>query len=111
MNEKDYSEIVKRMRQRTYRLDREGDYWTQEEKERLAKLFADGVGVTAIAILLQRTEPAIHQQIEKQDLYEREEKPVRRRREDKEPECLCRKCPSKDNCQKCHACQVNKEDK
>ena len=36
MNEKNYLEIVKRMRQRTFRMDREGDYWTQEEKDRLS---------------------------------------------------------------------------
>lgn len=98
MYEENYAEIAKRMRQRTFRLDREGDYWTQEEKGRLEQLFADGVGFTEMAILLQRTEPAVYQQIEKQDLYEREEKPVRRRREDKEPMCLCRKCPFKDTC-------------
>lgn len=111
MNEKNYLEIVKRMRQRTFRMDREGDYWTQEEKDRLAQLFAEGEGITEIAILLQRTEPAIQQQIEKQDLYKREVKPVRRRRESKKSKCLCRKCPSKDDCQKCQICQANKEDK
>ena len=53
------------MRNRTVRMDREGDYWTEEEKVQLVKLFREGEVITAIAIRLQRTEPAIMQQIEK----------------------------------------------
>ncbi len=65
MHEYDIYEAVTSMRNRTVRMDREGDYWTEEEKEQLVKLFRQGEGITAIAIRLQRTEPAIMQQIEK----------------------------------------------
>ena len=33
------TEGVISMRQRTVRLDREGDYWTEAEKEKLVQLF------------------------------------------------------------------------
>ena len=65
MHEYDIYEAVTSMRNHTVRMDREGDYWTEEEKEQLVKLFREGEGITAIAIRLQRTEPAIMQQIEK----------------------------------------------
>lgn len=59
------------MRNRTVRLDREGDFWTQDERDQLIRLFNNGAGITAMAMELQRTEPAIMQQIEKLNLYNR----------------------------------------
>lgn len=106
MHEYDIYEAVTSMRNRTVRMDREGDYWTEEEKEQLVKLFRQGEGITAIAIKLQRTEPAIMQQIEKMDLYRRKEAPMRKKSEPKPPVCLCdnRKldpasCPHRGACQ------------
>ncbi len=92
MHEYDIYEAVTSMRNRTVRMDREGDYWTEEEKEQLVKLFREGEGITAIAIKLQRTEPAIMQQIEKMDLYRRKEAPIRRKSDPKPPACLCDNC-------------------
>ena len=37
--EQNFSETVKAMRNRTTRLEHEGDYWSEEEKEWLARLF------------------------------------------------------------------------
>ena len=68
MSEVEYKEAVKNMRNRTTRMDREGDYWTDDEKRELERLFNQQVDVTEIAVRLQRTEPAIMQQIEKLDL-------------------------------------------
>ena len=93
MREYEIYESVISMRNRTVRMYREGDYWTEEEKEQLVKLFREGEGITAIAIRLQRTEPAIMQQIEKMDLFRRKEAPVRRKSTSKSPACLW------DNCQ------------
>lgn len=92
MSEYEIYEAVTSMRNRIVRMDREGDYWTEEEKEQLVKLFREGEGITAIAIRLQRTEPAIMQQIEKMDLYRRKEAPVRRKSDPKPPACLCDNC-------------------
>lgn len=91
MNENNFKEIVRNMRRRTTRLEREGDYWREEEKERLICLFNEGIGLTEIAILLQRTERAVSQQIEKLGLYN-DEVPVRRRKSEKTPACLCSRC-------------------
>lgn len=83
---------VTSMRNRTVRLDRKGDYWTEEERENLKLDFACGAGITEMAIKFQRTEPAIIQQIEKMDLYNRKNAPSRRKSAPKEAVCLCSMC-------------------
>ena len=88
MSENNYTESVKNMRNRTVRLDREGDYWTAEEREALAQKFHDGVGITAMALELQRTESAVIQQIEAMDLFGRKKKNPT----PKQPRCLCSSC-------------------
>lgn len=107
-----FKESVKSMRNRTVRLDREGDYWNEEEKTQLVNMFHEGIGITAMAIQLQRTEPAIIQQIEKLDLYNRKEAPSRRRSSLKESVCLCSVCrldPAL--CANRRACQFTQEGK
>lgn len=84
----EYTESVKNMRNRTVRLDREGDYWTNEEKEMLVQKFSEGEGITAMALQLQRTESAVIQQIEALDLFGRKKKSST----PKQPCCLCPNC-------------------
>ena len=111
INEKDFAEIVRNMRHRTSRMEREGDYWDVAEKEQLIRLFNNSIGITEIAVQLQRTEPAVIQQIEKLDLYKRKENPVRRRRSVKVPECLCNRCQlDQAACPYYQACPANQED-
>lgn len=86
------AESIINMRNRTVRLDRAGDYWTEDEKSQLKLLFETGVGISDIAVQLQRTEPAIMQQVEKMDLYNRKASPMRRKSAPKEPVCLCNNC-------------------
>lgn len=103
-------EIVKNMRQRTTRLDREGDYWTEEEKAQLKSMFEEGIGITEIAMILQRTEPAVMQQIEKMDLYQRERYPQRRKSVPKAPVCLCEVCKlDRSGCPLCEAYKALQE--
>lgn len=83
-----YEESVKNMRNRTVRLDREGDYWTAEEKEALVQKFNEGEGITAMALDLQRTESAVIQQIEALNLFGRKKKNAT----PKQPCCLCSTC-------------------
>ena len=110
MHEYEIYEAVTSMRNRTVRMDREGDYWTEEEKEQLVKLFREGEGITAIAIRLQRTEPAIMQQIQKIDLYRRKEALVRRKSDPKPPACLWHTCQlDSASCHRCGACQQLEE--
>lgn len=84
----EYTESVKNMRNRTVRLDREGDYWTAEEWETLVQKFNEGEGITAMALQLQRTESAVIQQIEAMDLFGRKKKSSA----PKQPRCLCANC-------------------
>lgn len=110
INSENFSEAVKSMRQRTTRLEREGDYWRPEEREKVIELFNSGVGITEIAILLQRTEPAVYQQMEKLDLYKRKAYPMRRRALPQPSECLCGncKCP-RALCPLCEAAEIEQE--
>ena len=57
-SEEAFQESVHSMRNQTLRADRAGDYWTDDEKNRLRILFGSGVGITEIALELGRTEPA-----------------------------------------------------
>ena len=68
LNEQNYTNTVKNMRKSAVRLERQGDYWSEEDKENLSKMFFEGVGITEMAVILQRSETAIIQQIEKMNL-------------------------------------------
>lgn len=89
---KSNKKIIIKMRNRTERLERENDYWSDEERLQLRTMFYEGVGVTEMALTLKRTEPAIFQQIEKDDLYGRKSNPQRRRSSVKRSICLCASC-------------------
>lgn len=92
MNDSEFTETVRNMRRRTTRMERAGGYWSPEEKQLLEHLFFAGVGITEIAVRLQRTEPAVIQQIEKQDLYQRSQFRQRRRSHREHCDCLCGRC-------------------
>ena len=89
------SELTKTIigiRQCTTRLAHEGAYWEEDEKEKLKHLFYSGVGISEIAVELQRTEPAVFQQIEKMDLYQRKEYPQRQWHAPRHYRHFCRTC-------------------
>lgn len=105
----EYQETVRNMRHRTTRLDREGDCWTDNEKHRLRIMFNQGVGITEMAVRLQRSEPAVYQQIEKSDLYRRKEHPKRKQKQ-KHHYCLCNRCKCAGyTCFRYAECQSNRE--
>ena len=62
-------------------------YWKPEEKELLAKMFNEQVGITEMAVYIERTEKAIINQLDKLNLYDR----VRASNKPKEG-CLCSEC-------------------
>ena len=78
------------MRNKDDKMNREGQYWTEEERLCLQQLFDDGTGLTAIALLLQRTEMAVIQQAMSMDLFT----PPRKKRKSgpRQPKCLCCNC-------------------
>ena len=95
-----YNEIerikqIQAMRQRTGQMEREGMYWTDEDREKLKMLFCQNIGITDIALELQRTEVAVMQQIQLLNLYEK----IRRSPASKKQEgCLCKKCTLQSSC-------------
>lgn len=88
-NETERNSRIQAMRQRTSQLEREGTYWTDDDKERLRSLFFDNVGITDIALILQRTEVAVAQQIQLMNLYEKVRRPSVQK---KQEGCFCKKC-------------------
>ena len=63
-NQTGRTEQIQAMRQRTGQMGREGTYWTNDDKENLKTLFYQNTGITEIALILQRTEVAVMQQIQ-----------------------------------------------
>ena len=79
------AEQVRKMRDRTEPVDRQQEYWTDDELQRLESMFYEGVGITDMALTLQRSEMAVVNRIT--GYYRR----VRAPRQNK-AECQCRKC-------------------
>lgn len=74
-------------------LNRESQCWTDDERKRLKRYFESGEGITDIAIMLERSETAILQQIEHMKLRERNIATSRRSSKGNVPsECLCKYC-------------------
>ena len=94
-NETKRKERVRAMRQRTAQLEREGMYWTEDEKEQLRQSIWDGLDITEIALNLQRTEMAILQQAQLMGLYGKARKCPSRKQKGK---CLCEQCLQKESC-------------
>lgn len=93
INENELRQSLKGLRSKTTRAGHNGDYRSKDENERLTAMFYDGVGISEMAVLLQRTEPAVMQQIEKLDLYMRKSKPSRRKNSYRNAGCKCPSCP------------------
>lgn len=85
-------EMIRRHRNGTIRFNREGEVWRDDEKRKVKIMFEEGYGISEIAIDVGRTEPAVMQQIEKMDLYQRSLNPKRHKSLPKAPVCLCDSC-------------------
>ena len=110
MDEQGFRESIRSLRTHGSRLEHEGDCWTTEEKERLEEMFYEGIGISEIAIRLQRTEPAISQQIEKMDLYGRKDRPKCCKYHRKAPQCRCSTCEAdRSICPRCSDCEEAEE--
>lgn len=92
MNEEAFQEAIRNIRNNLSRLERAGDYWSEEDRDRLKQMFEEGVGISEIAIRLQRTEPAVFQQSEKMDLFHRKDRPQRRKGANRNCNCHCLSC-------------------
>ena len=80
---------------------RTGEYWTQTEIQFLVEHFHSGVGLSELALQLDRNEVAVFQQLAKLGLLAGQCKPRSRRKKVSAPEgCLCPVCGVAD-CQNC----------
>ncbi len=55
--------VVQALRAGILKPERYGEYWTEEDRERMNTLFDAGVGITAIALEMQRSESSVVQQL------------------------------------------------
>lgn len=76
-----------------------GDYWSEDEQDTLNRLFWTGHGISEIAMILQRNEMAICQQLIRRNMLSQQSKP-RSRKERAECNCYCARCTNKD-CPRC----------
>lgn len=82
-------EKIKMMRLSEQYLENSNGYWTKEENERLSKMFHAGMGVSAMALNLRRSERTVMHQLNVLKLYGF--KNCRRQPED-DNSCLCTRC-------------------
>lgn len=71
MDQKEYEEKVYAMRKRCGENGISREYWSPEDNEKLREMFDQFYGITEMAVLLNRTERAVYQQILALNLYER----------------------------------------
>ena len=100
MTEEGFQETVIRMRNRTLRLEHEGDPWSKDDLNLLRKLYFEGVDISVIAVRMGRTELAIMQQVQRpefripQRMTQNKEKEVEK---EAGTDCPCkgnfRRCP------------------
>ena len=93
-------EMTRKMRSRTEKLGHDGDFWSDDDKDRLKFLFNTGYGITEIALRLERSEPAVYQQIQKMSLYERQRSAYRRKNTPRGG-CSCPNCGTPMVCGHC----------
>ncbi len=74
-----------------------GDYWSEEDKQKLHCLFMEGCRLSEIALELNRTERGIVTQLDRAGLLAPQARPRGRRNQHK---CLCPNCAVV-NCQNC----------
>ena len=100
------------MRNGEIKMLRDGEYWTESDREILRREYANGTSVNEIAILLQRSEGAIYQQVERLGLCTRNLFSARKRDGQTEVlSCLCKNCKcDRAFCPRCKVYQAVLED-
>lgn len=70
-------------------------YWTDEEREKIIDMHQNGVGISEMAVIFQRSEAAIFNQINHLELNRRTRSPNK-----SSNECKCPYCSHYGQCQK-----------
>lgn len=87
------------------------NYWSEDDKKKVRSLYFDGVGITEIAIIMQRSELGIIQQLLRMDMLTLPEN--RRKSRTRKAKCLCSKCLLQENCpgpEHCSEASCGRED-
>lgn len=91
MTDLEIKEKTIKMRTGELTMLQDKERWSDADREILRREYYLGTPINEIAIMLERSESAIHQQIEQLGLCVRNTAP-RRKSIVKEPECLCKYC-------------------
>ena len=84
MNNEEIRQKTIQMRMGDIRMSRDREYWTEEDKAVLVREYKNGTGINEIAMMLKRSENAIHQKVEQLGLcvrnpFSREYQPLRKK--------------------------------
>ena len=94
-------QLLQEYRQGRVQPERAGDYWGKEERKDLARYYDEGRGISEMALLFNRGEMAIYQQLIGLDLFTTPATTRYRGKREKTPKCpLCGKkvvCPECEN--------------
>ncbi len=85
---------------REQNIDRQGEYWSEEERNMLEKMFYECAGISEMAVFFQRSEVAIINQLNLMGMFQK----VRRPKE-KEHGCRCPGCEFYGNCERKCICK------
>jgi len=109
INESESKQAIINIRTRTTKLERERDYWSEEEREQLRELFYNGTGISEIAIILQRSELTVVEQVKLLGLYSNSSS--KKKSGKKHLHCLSPNCQNDPCfCPHCKAYPAEKED-
>lgn len=82
-------EKTRLMRNGELQLSRDREYWTDDERDVLRREYVNGTSINEIALMLERSESAIYQQIERLSLCVRNPFSSRKKNSvDKGQDCL-----------------------
>lgn len=112
MNANEIKNKTIQMRNGEIKMLRDGEYWSEDDREVLRREYGNGTSINEIAIKLQRSESAIYQQVERLGLCTRN--PFSARKKGKQSEahsCLCKNCKcDRALCPRCKVYQAILED-
>lgn len=98
MFEKTQAEMLIAMRINGVGMEKDGQYWTEEDRKILSESIREGMGISASAILLSRSESAVVQQMYRDGLMKTPETKKRNRSPKTEP-FVCKTCECKEECE------------
>ncbi len=91
--EQSIEEKTRLMRNGELQLSRDREYWTDDERDVLRREYMKGTSINVIALMLERSESAIYQQIERLGLCVRNPFSSRKKNSvSKRQDCLCMSC-------------------